>query len=80
MLLTALNRSPSPESAKWTGIVVDHYGLDINWEKQLVTGMRACNSQPRLLVIDDLADRVHQADLLLDQNFLAMKKINAMNS
>ena len=50
-------------------LVVDHYGLDINWENQLVTGMRACNSQPRLLVIDDLADRVHQADLLLDQNF-----------
>ena len=50
-------------------LVVDHYGLDINWEKQLITGMRTSNSQPRLLVIDDLADRVHQADLLLDQNF-----------
>jgi len=43
-------------------LVVDHYALDNRWENAL----RAhCE---RLLVIDDLADRPHACDLLLDQN------------
>lgn len=54
-------------SASW--LVVDHYGLDSCWEAQLMAGL-ACHSSPKLLVIDDLADRPHQADLLLDQNVL----------
>jgi UDP-2,4-diacetamido-2,4,6-trideoxy-beta-L-altropyranose hydrolase len=44
-------------------LVVDHYALDARWEAAL---------QPhyhKLMVIDDLADRSHQCDLLLDQNF-----------
>ncbi len=52
--------------ASW--LVVDHYGLDATWETQLLGGL-AGDAVPRLLVIDDLADRAHQADLLLDQNF-----------
>lgn len=43
-------------------LVVDHYGLDIAWE---------CLLRPkvgRILAIDDLADRPHDCDLLLDQN------------
>ena len=47
------------------GVVVDHYGLDAQWQAQLLDGL----TQPKLLVIDDLADRPHLADLLLDQNF-----------
>lgn len=43
-------------------LVIDHYALDIRWEQQLV---RYCK---KLMVIDDLADRVHACDLLLDQN------------
>lgn len=43
-------------------LVVDHYGLDQRWEKALRPHCR------RLMVIDDLADRPHDADLLLDQN------------
>lgn len=43
-------------------LVVDHYALDTRWE----TTMAADHS--RLLVIDDLADRAHSCDLLLDQN------------
>jgi UDP-2,4-diacetamido-2,4,6-trideoxy-beta-L-altropyranose hydrolase len=50
------------EGCDW--LVVDHYGLDAGWEK-LVRPVAQ-----RLLVIDDLADRPHQADLLLDQNYL----------
>lgn len=43
-------------------LVVDHYALDERWEKP----MRAVAA--RILVIDDLADRQHDCDLLLDQN------------
>ena len=50
-------------------IVADHYGLDAPWESQLLAGLPRSDKAPKLLVIDDLADRTHQADLLLDQNF-----------
>jgi UDP-2,4-diacetamido-2,4,6-trideoxy-beta-L-altropyranose hydrolase len=43
-------------------LVVDHYALDERWERQV----RALVG--RILVIDDLADRPHDADLLVDQN------------
>ncbi|MBR9925504.1 MAG: UDP-2,4-diacetamido-2,4,6-trideoxy-beta-L-altropyranose hydrolase [Gammaproteobacteria bacterium] len=43
-------------------LVVDHYALDARWEKAV------CPTNARLLVIDDLADREHLADVLLDQN------------
>src|SRR5690606_16519294 len=43
-------------------LVVDHYALDYRWEASLK------NFYSRLLVIDDLADRHHDCDLLLDQN------------
>ena len=54
-------------SASW--LVADHYGLDARWEAQLLAGLAGGDAPPKLLVIDDLADRTHQADLLLDQNF-----------
>lgn len=43
-------------------LVVDHYALDKRWEE--AARLPHC----RFLVIDDLADRVHQCDLILDQN------------
>jgi len=54
--------------ASW--LVVDQYGLDAIWESQLLASLAGA-APPRLLVIDDLADRPHQANLLLDQNFFA---------
>lgn len=42
-------------------LIVDHYGLDIRFEQAAAT------QTPRILVLDDLADRHHQATLLLDQ-------------
>lgn len=47
-------------------LVVDHYALDIRWE--VAARAEAKGAEPRLFVIDDLADRHHDADLLLDQN------------
>ena len=43
-------------------LIVDHYSLEIRWEQVL---RPLCH---RLMVIDDLADRPHVCDLLLDQN------------
>jgi UDP-2,4-diacetamido-2,4,6-trideoxy-beta-L-altropyranose hydrolase len=42
-------------------LVVDHYALDTNWEGEARPFCR------KLMVIDDLADRPHTCDLLLDQ-------------
>ena len=44
-------------------IVVDHYDLSEDWE---VAVKPICS---RLMVIDDLANRSHNCDLLLDQNY-----------
>ena len=46
-------------------LVVDHYALDAAWEST----MRLLAK--KIMVIDDLADRDHDADLLLDQNLPA---------
>ena len=43
-------------------LVVDHYALDHRWQQ----AMRVATG--KLMVIDDLADRRHACDLLLDQN------------
>lgn len=43
-------------------LVVDHYALDRRWEQVLRSHTR------RIMIIDDLADRPHDCDLLLDQN------------
>jgi UDP-2,4-diacetamido-2,4,6-trideoxy-beta-L-altropyranose hydrolase len=58
------------------GLVVDHYGLDAQWQAQLLDGL----AQPKLLVIDDLADRSHLADLLLDQNFFGEASVDRYRS
>ncbi len=57
MSVEALTNIPFPQ---W--LIVDHYALDQKWQQ----AMRAhCE---HIMVIDDLADRQHDADILLDQN------------
>jgi len=54
------------DSLDW--MVVDHYALDAQWEQAL------SDTYQYLLVIDDLANRRHHADLLLDQTFERKRK------
>lgn len=45
-------------------LVVDSYSLDVRWEESMRPYI--C----RIMVIDDLADRMHDCDILLDQNYI----------
>lgn len=49
------------QSVEW--LVVDHYALDARWEEALRPLAKG------IMIIDDLADRLHTCDLLLDQTF-----------
>lgn len=51
------------EKPDW--LVVDHYGIGIEWERHLRPHIG------KLMVIDDLANRNHDCNLLLDQNYSA---------
>lgn len=44
-------------------IVVDHYGIDYEWQDHFA------NHSTRIFVIDDLADRKHNCHVLMDQTF-----------
>ncbi len=48
------------QQADW--LIVDHYAIDCRWEEKLRPYKK------KIMVIDDLADRKHDCDLLLDQN------------
>jgi len=47
----------------WDWLVADHYAIDAQWETVLRPMAR------HILVIDDLADRRHDCDVLLDQSY-----------
>jgi len=48
-------------STNW--LIIDHYGIDYVWEKNVRTNIE------KIIVIDDLANRKHRCDILIDQNF-----------
>ena len=57
----------SKEKVDW--IIVDHYSLDQNWETLLKAHTK------KLMVIDDLVNRKHNCDLLLNQNLLQFEHV-----
>lgn len=61
------------EDQSWDWIVVDHYALDERWES---TVRESCK---KLMVIDDLADRQHDCDVLLDQNYYSDMQARYIN-
>lgn len=56
----------------WDWLVVDHYALDERFESALRQITR------KILVIDDIADRRHDCNVLLDQNFYADMDVRYM--
>jgi len=54
------------QSADW--VIVDHYALDSRWESSLK------NFSRRVMAIDDVANRAHDCDMLLDQNLSALEQ------
>lgn len=44
-------------------LIIDHYDVDISWESSLR------NFTKKIMVIDDLASKEHDCDLLLNQNY-----------
>ena len=54
-------------STNW--LIIDHYGIDYFWEKNVRKNIE------KIIVIDDLANRKHTCDILIDHNFYKnMKK------
>lgn len=50
------------EDGVFDWLLVDHYGLDVRWERILRSSIRCAAA------LDDLADRSHDVDLLLDSS------------
>ncbi|MGG2075403.1 UDP-2,4-diacetamido-2,4,6-trideoxy-beta-L-altropyranose hydrolase [Lysinibacillus irui] len=44
-------------------LIIDHYSIDIKWENKVRPFTK------KIMVIDDLANREHDCDILLDQNY-----------
>ena len=54
-------------------LIIDHYGIDEKWEKKLKPYTK------KIMVIDDLANRKHLCDILLDQNLISKFKSRYKN-
>lgn len=50
-------------------LIVDSYAIDITWESIIRPYVK------KIMVIDDLANRKHDCDILLDQNFYKNKEV-----
>lgn len=58
------------ELGPWDLLILDHYSLGSEWEQEM---QPLCE---KIMVIDDLHDREHSCDLLLDQN-LSQNEVDA---
>ena len=59
----AATLAAAPGMVDW--VIADHYAIGAEWERSVAPGTR------KVMVIDDLANRPHECDLLLDQNHVA---------
>jgi UDP-2,4-diacetamido-2,4,6-trideoxy-beta-L-altropyranose hydrolase len=50
------------DDGSWDWMVMDHYALDERWQEAVRAAV------PRILAVDDIADRRQDAEILLDQN------------
>ncbi len=55
-------------------LIIDHYSLDKEWQKLFQANVLQDEffelvERPKICVIDDLADRYHNADVLIDPNY-----------
>jgi UDP-2,4-diacetamido-2,4,6-trideoxy-beta-L-altropyranose hydrolase len=66
MSLVTPDAATHHSGTRWDLVVLDHYELDASCEQRLQQHFPECV----LLVIDDLANRPHHCDVLLDQNLL----------
>jgi UDP-2,4-diacetamido-2,4,6-trideoxy-beta-L-altropyranose hydrolase len=57
------NKILSKYETKPDGLIIDHYDIDLLYESSFRDRVK------KIMVIDDLADREHDCDLLLDQNY-----------
>lgn len=57
---TANKITERKETVDW--LIIDHYGIDVKWEQFVRPFVK------HMMVIDDLANRPHDCDLILDQN------------
>ncbi len=56
------------DEERFDWLIVDHYGLDVQWERA------ARQFADHLMAIDDLANRPHEVNVLLDQNYAAQAR------
>lgn len=60
-------------------IILDHYGIDQKWQSEFLNGF-SNNNKPKIMVIDDLANRSHEANIILNQNLIELKLKNPYQS
>lgn len=63
-LITSINKHKQQSV-----LIIDHYLLDHEWERPIKLAT-ACN----IVIIDDLANRKHYCDLLIDSNYFRKKR------
>ena len=61
-----------------SGIIVDHYSLNYVWQNYLRNNIKknCLGKNFKIIVIDDLHNRKHDCDILIDQNFTSFKAID----
>ena len=59
-------------------IIADNYDIGIEWEMFVSKELKLLNrsNNTRFLIIDDLANRKHNADILIDHNLITKRKVD----